>query len=216
MELQHFKRKDLVCESVNPEIGRMKWKLIEITCPWPAIDYDGDPLEKAYRKKVGKYDFLRQELKKEYPQQEVEQATIVVLTAAVLHKKSQIEFAKATRLAKKDLARWQRNVVDIAIHGSYQVFHESIEKTKFNQKCPPTKEVLEILGEHVIDLIPDADEDSIHVELAPEEDITGIEEYQASVAVRELAILERRPLPALSEHPDGALGGPPSGDPPDV
>jgi hypothetical protein len=115
---ERFKRPDLVYESVNPETGNTKWQLVEITCPWPWIDYDGETLEKAYRKKVGKYDRLRADLKRPYPKQEVEQATIVVGATGVFHKKSQVEFAKATRLGKKELARWQRNVVDMALNGS--------------------------------------------------------------------------------------------------
>jgi predicted metalloenzyme YecM len=63
---------------VNRETGESKWELVEITFPWPWIDFDGQTLEKAYRKKVSKYDVLRQELKKEYPHGELEQVTIVV------------------------------------------------------------------------------------------------------------------------------------------
>jgi hypothetical protein len=37
---------------------------------------------------------LRQELKKEYPNQEVEQATIAVGATGVFHARSRIEFAK--------------------------------------------------------------------------------------------------------------------------
>jgi hypothetical protein len=55
----------------------------------------------------------------------------VVGATGVFHKKSQLEFAKATRLQKKDLARWQRNMVDMAIHDSCQIFHESMEKANF-------------------------------------------------------------------------------------
>jgi hypothetical protein len=147
---QKFKRPDLVYESINPETGKTKWELVEIACSWPWIDYDGETLEKAYRKKVGKYDILRADLKREYPNEEVEQATIVGGATGVFHKKSQLEFARATRLQKKDLARWQRNVVDMAIHGSYQIFHESMEKAKFNQTNPPPPEAVEILGEHEV------------------------------------------------------------------
>jgi hypothetical protein len=38
---QKFKRPDLVYETVNPETGKIKWELVEITCLWPWIDYDG-------------------------------------------------------------------------------------------------------------------------------------------------------------------------------
>jgi hypothetical protein len=31
-------------------------KLEEITCPWPWIDFDGETLERAYRKKVTKFN----------------------------------------------------------------------------------------------------------------------------------------------------------------
>jgi hypothetical protein len=79
-----------VYESVNLETGKTKWELVEITFPWPWIDYDGETLEKAHRKKVGKYGILRADLKREYPNQEVEQATIVVGATGVLHKKSQV------------------------------------------------------------------------------------------------------------------------------
>jgi hypothetical protein len=60
---------------------------------------------RAFRKKVGKYDILRADLKREYPNKEVEQAMIVVGATGVFHKRSQLEFARATRLQKKDLAR---------------------------------------------------------------------------------------------------------------
>jgi hypothetical protein len=57
---QKFKRPDLVFESVNPETGKRKSELVESTCPWPWIDYDGETLEKASRKKVGKCDIFEQ------------------------------------------------------------------------------------------------------------------------------------------------------------
>jgi hypothetical protein len=163
---QRFRRSDPVYESVNPETGKMKWELVEITCPWPWIDDDGETLEKAYRKNLNKDDVLRQELKKEYPHQEVEQGTIMVGATAVFHMRSQIEFAKATRLQKKDLARWQRNAVDMDLHSSYQTFHESIEKAKHNQKFSPTAEIIAALAEHEIDLVSDGDEDQVGVDLA--------------------------------------------------
>jgi hypothetical protein len=55
---------------------------VEIACPWPWVDYDGETMETSYRKKAGKYDILREELKKACPIQEVEQATIVVGAAS--------------------------------------------------------------------------------------------------------------------------------------
>jgi hypothetical protein len=106
-------------------------------------------------------------------------------------------------LEKKDLARWQRTVVDMAIHGSYQIFHESMEKTKYNQTHPATAEVLDTLAEHEVDPMPDADEDSIHAELPNEEDITKIAEYQASVTVRKVELQEKHLQLSVDEHSDG-------------
>jgi hypothetical protein len=133
----------------------------------------------------------------------VEQATIVVGATGVFHKRSQIEFAKATRLGKKDLARWQRNIVDMALNGSYQLSHESMKRIKFNREHPPAKEVIEELEKHESDLMPDVDEDPEEKEEDPTFEVTGIELYQASVAIREVAKAEKQPLPYLEEYPDG-------------
>jgi hypothetical protein len=134
-------------------------------------------------------------LKREYPNQEVEQTTIVVGATGVFHKRSQLEFARATRLQKKDLVRWQRNVVDMAIHGSYQIFHESMEKAKFNQTNPPPPEAVEIIEQHEVDLSPDADEDPIQMGAEIDlDELTEIKTYQASVQAREAEI---------EEHSDG-------------
>jgi hypothetical protein len=65
-----------------------------------------------------------------------------VRAAGAFHKRFQIEFSKATRLQKKDLTRLQRNVVYMAIHGPYQILHQSKEKAKYNQTHPLTAEVL--------------------------------------------------------------------------
>jgi hypothetical protein len=109
---QRFKRPDIVYESMNPQTGKSKWELVEITYSWPGSDFDCETLAKAYRQKVSKYDVLQHEAKKEYPNKEVEQATIVVGATCVFHKRSQVEFAKATRSQNNDLARWKRNMVD--------------------------------------------------------------------------------------------------------
>jgi hypothetical protein len=59
----------------------------------------------------------------------VEQATIVVGATCVFHKRSHVEFAKVTRVQKKELARWQKHAVDMAIRGSYEVLVESRKRT---------------------------------------------------------------------------------------
>jgi hypothetical protein len=66
-----------------------------------------------------------------------------------------------------------------------------LEKSKFNPKNSPTAEGLAILEEHEEDLTLDADEGSVSIGQAEEEDITGIETYQGSVAVRAVAAMER-------------------------
>jgi hypothetical protein len=78
-----------------------------------------------------------------------------------------------------------------------------MEKAKFNRENHPEPEAIAMMEEHEIDLMPDEDEDPIGMDLAGDEEITGIEAYQASVAIRQVAIEERRPLPPLEEHPDG-------------
>jgi hypothetical protein len=92
----------------------------------------------------------------------------------------------------------------MAIHGSYQIFHESMEKAKFNQKNPPPPEAVEIIEQHEMDLEPDADEEPVHMgtELDLDE-LTAIETYQASVQAREAALMEGRDAPEIEEHPDG-------------
>jgi hypothetical protein len=65
------------------------------------------------------------------------------------------------------------------LQSSCQIFVEGMEKAKFNREYPPSPKAL------------------AHLE------ITGIEAYQASVTVCEIAVEKKRlPLP-LEEHPDG-------------
>jgi hypothetical protein len=91
----------------------------------------------------------------------------------------------------------------MALNGSYQLFHESMEKIKYNQEHPPAKEVIEELEKHESDLMPDVDEDPEEREDGPTLEVTGIELYQASVAIREVAREEKQPLPDLGKRPDG-------------
>jgi hypothetical protein len=75
---QKAMRPDLVWEATN-EDGKNCWQLTEITCPWSWMDHDGETLQKAYDKKVGKYDQLRREIAEAYPGRPVNQYTIVVV-----------------------------------------------------------------------------------------------------------------------------------------
>jgi hypothetical protein len=77
------------------------------------------------------------------------------------------------------------------------------EKTTYNQTNLPTPAILTEIARHEADLMPDADEDPADIEVDPNEEVTGIELYQASVTVREVAKEEKQPLPDLEEHPDG-------------
>jgi hypothetical protein len=106
-------------------------------------------------------------------------------------------------LQQKDLARWQRNMVDMALRGSCQIFHESMEKATYNKQFPPTAEVIAMIEEHEVDFMPGADEDPVDIELDPNEEVTGIELYPASLAVHEVAIEEKQPIPDLKQHLDG-------------
>jgi hypothetical protein len=196
------KRPDLLHDSVDSN-GKSVMKLVEVTCPWPRIDYDGETLQKAYRKKVGKYDPLIAEPEKVYPNQKVEQATIVFGATGVFHKRSQVEFAKATRLQKKELARYQRNALDMAIQGSYQIFVGRMKCAKHNRDHPPQPEEIAILEEHEVDPMPAEDEEPIDLKLIRDGDITGIESYQASVLVHDVSNEEKSFFPPLKEHLDG-------------
>jgi hypothetical protein len=118
-------RSDLVWEATN-EDGKDGWQLVEVTCPWAWIDHDGETLEKAYKKKVGKFDQLRREIKEVCPRIEVIQSTIVVGATGAFVKKSQAEFARVTKLKGILLARASRDVVDAAIRGSFDIFTDSM------------------------------------------------------------------------------------------
>jgi hypothetical protein len=70
-------RPDLVCKATN-EDGKNYWQLVEITCPWNWVDQDGETLQKAYNKKIGKYDQLRREISEAYQERPVNQFTVAV------------------------------------------------------------------------------------------------------------------------------------------
>jgi hypothetical protein len=205
---QRLKRPDLLYDSVEAH-GNGLLRLVEVAFPWPWIDSDGQTLKKAYRKNVGKSERPIVKIERVCPNQTVEQSTIVIGATGVFHKQSQVEFAKATRLQKKQLARYQRNPVDMAIQGWYQVFVESMERAKHHRDNPPKLEEISILAEHGIDLAPGEDEDPVDLKSFSEDDITGIEAHQASVAVRDVAMPEKALPPPLEEHPDGQMETPP-------
>jgi hypothetical protein len=83
----------------------------------------------------------------------------------------------------------------MALNGSYQLFHESMEKIKYNREHPPAKKAIEELEKHESDLMPDVDEDPEDQENDPTLEVT--------VAIREIAKEEKQPIPDMEEHPDG-------------
>jgi hypothetical protein len=119
--------------------------LIEITCPWSWVDQDGETLQKAYNKKVGKYDQLRREISKAYPERPVNQFTIVVSATGAFMKQSQTEFARATKLDGKQLARFSRDVVDAAIIGSFDIYTARVVRIKHHREHPPEPAAAQIL-----------------------------------------------------------------------
>jgi hypothetical protein len=138
-------RTDVVWEGRNEE-GCNGWQLVEITCPWAWIDHDGETLEKAYKKKLGKYDQLRGLFK--YGGQSDHDGC---QCHGSFMKKSLAEFAKVTKLEGKKLARWSRDVVDAAIRGSYDIYTESMARVKLNRENPPDSAVIKISEEREVD-----------------------------------------------------------------
>jgi hypothetical protein len=107
---------DLVWEPTD-ENGKLGWQLVEVTCPWALIDHNGETLEKAHEKKVGKYDQSRPETSETYPGRPVTQSSIVVSATGSSMKKSLAEFAQVMKLEGRNLAPCGQNVVDAAIRG---------------------------------------------------------------------------------------------------
>jgi hypothetical protein len=85
---QKAMRPDLVWDATNEE-WKNGWQLVEVTRPWAWIDHDGETLEKACKKRVGKYDQLRREIKEAYARMEALPSTIVAGATGVFLKKSQ-------------------------------------------------------------------------------------------------------------------------------
>jgi hypothetical protein len=215
---QKAMRPDLVWESTN-EDGKNCWQLTEITCPWSWMDHDGETLQKAYNKKVGKYDQLRREIAEVYPGRPVNQYTIVVSATGAFMKQSQTEFARATEVQGKQLARFSRDVVDAAIRGSFDIYTDSMSRIQYHREHKVEPEVKSLLEQEEVDCAMDDDEEAERPEkreaepvLAPgmveeieglDEEISPVEKWQASFIAHEAALAERRMPPEIGEHPDG-------------
>jgi hypothetical protein len=90
----------------------------------------------------------------------------------------------------------------MGLQGSYTAYTEGAERAKYNRDHFPEKNALAILDTHEVDLMPGEDENSVRIELAEDEKITGIG-HEASVTVREVIVEEKRLQPPLEEHPVG-------------
>jgi hypothetical protein len=147
---QKAMRPDLVWEATN-EDGKNCCQLTEITCPWSWMDHDGETLQKAYNKKVGKYDQSRREIGEAYPGRPVNQFTIVVSATGAFMKQSQLEFARATKLQGKQLARFSRDVVDAAIRGSFDIYTDSMSRIQSHREHKVEPEVKDPLEQEAVD-----------------------------------------------------------------
>jgi hypothetical protein len=113
-------------------------------------------------------------------------------------------------LKGSDLARHSRDVVDAAIRGSFDIFTDNCEH-------PAEPWVVTILEEHEVDCEIGEDEEVETTfeppeELAPgmseeitgiDDEVTKIEEWQASCLAHDPAVADKRLPPEIIEHPDG-------------
>jgi hypothetical protein len=123
------------------------------------MDHDGETLQKAYNKKVGKYDQLRREIAEAYPGRPVNQYTIVVSATGAFMKQSQTEFARATKLQGKQVARFSRDVVDAAIRGSFYIYTDSMSRIQYHREHKVEPEVADLLEKEAFDCVMDGDEE---------------------------------------------------------
>jgi hypothetical protein len=143
-------RPDLVWEAMN-EDGRNVWPLVEVTGPWALVEQDGETLEKACKMKVGKYDHLRWEISEAYPTLAVTRSTILVGATRVFMKKSQLEFARVTKLAGTQLARFSWDVVGAALRGSHNIDTDRMARVTHNREYPLEPATATVMEEHEVD-----------------------------------------------------------------
>jgi hypothetical protein len=145
---------------------------------------------------VGKYDQLRREISEAYPERPVNQFTIVVSATGAFMKQSQMEFARATKLEGKNLARFSRDVVDAEITWSFGIYTDSIARIKYHRDHPLEPDVIQLLEKEGLDCaLEDAEKVEKSVEETSEqepepgvtkeieglrENISSIEKWQAS------------------------------------
>jgi hypothetical protein len=149
----------------------------------------------------------------------VNQYTIVVSATGAFLKQSQTEFARATKLQGRQLARFSRDVVDAAIRGSFDIYTDSMSRIQYHREHKVEPEVKNLLEQEAVDCAMDDEEEAerpeqreAEPEVKPgmteemeglDEDISPIEGWQASFIAHEAAIADRRLPPEIEEHPDG-------------
>jgi hypothetical protein len=125
----------------------------------------GETLQRADNKKVGKYDQLRREIAEADPGRPVNQYTIVVSATGAFMKQSQLEFARATKLQGKQLARFSRDVVDAAIRGSFDIYTDSMSRIQYPTEHKVEPEVKNLLEQEAVDCALEDDEEMERPEL---------------------------------------------------
>jgi hypothetical protein len=101
-------------------------------------------LPNAYKRKVGKYGQLRSEIVEAYPDRPANQFTMVVSAKGAFLKQSQTEFARATKLEGRNLARFSRDVVDASIRGSFDIETDRVARIHYRRAHPPKPAVAQL------------------------------------------------------------------------
>jgi hypothetical protein len=114
-----LKRPDLMYISTVPRRNsrpRRILNLTEITSSWPWKD----SLDRAYEKKLEKYEPIRVRIQKGGDYDDVKLHVIIATPTGVIYQESMKEFAAATHLPRNRLAFHARNLVDAAVYAAYE------------------------------------------------------------------------------------------------
>jgi hypothetical protein len=114
-----LKRPDLMYVSTIQKkngIPKRILNLTEITSLWPWED----SLDREYKKKLEKYEPIRQRIQRGSEYEDVKLHIIIVTPTGVSYQQSLKEFAAATHLPRNRLAFNARNVVDAAVYAAYE------------------------------------------------------------------------------------------------
>jgi hypothetical protein len=219
-------RPDLTFESAEVVRGKSQntFHFVEIAVPWSYEGQNGSALISAYRKKVGKYQEVLAELERKRPDYKATQTTIIVSPTGAFLRESQEELAKVSKLPRAKLAVHSRCIVDAAIQGAYEQWHE------FGKRMAHAKEIRSIhpeeaqfvriededdlakMGAEILDECPELD---VEIDVAdPYRGIiipdvgqpSPIEIYEASILEQRVAEFTGLPSRPIEKHPDGHKG----------